>query len=162
MVVCKTCSDCNHTCLGYGEPSIHVRSKSDTASQRPTIASLSDGHVGSPRASRAVESNSPESTKVTIAKSPEVSKLWSSKDASPRVLKERQRSFEEESPASSKLADEIDSSRGCWACAYLGRLTGRTSQSFGNRTHVPYFRYFGPTAIVPGYKQMVRTFVILP
>ncbi|KLJ12090.1 hypothetical protein EMPG_12788 [Blastomyces silverae] len=24
-----------------------------------------------------------------------------------------------------------------------------------SQTHVPYFRYFGPTAIVPGYKQMV-------
>ena len=35
--------------------------------------------------------------------------------------------------------------------------TGRTSVSSSNRTHVPYFRYFGPTAIVPGFKQMVRT-----
>lgn len=33
---------------------------------------------------------------------------------------------------------------------------GRTSVSSSNRTHVPYFRYFGPTAIVPGFKQMVR------
>lgn len=34
--------------------------------------------------------------------------------------------------------------------------SGRTSVSSSNRTHVPYFRYFGPTAIVPGFKQMVR------
>lgn len=27
--------------------------------------------------------------------------------------------------------------------------------SSNSRTHVPYFRYFGPTAIVPGFKQMV-------
>jgi hypothetical protein len=33
---------------------------------------------------------------------------------------------------------------------------GRTSVSSSSRTHVPYFRYFGPTAIVPGFKQMVR------
>ncbi|KAJ5131433.1 uncharacterized protein N7515_007472 [Penicillium bovifimosum] len=31
----------------------------------------------------------------------------------------------------------------------------RTSIGSENRTHVPYFRYFGPTAIVPGFKQMV-------
>lgn len=37
-------------------------------------------------------------------------------------------------------------------------MTGRTSLSSINRTHVPYFRYFGPTAIVPGFKQMVRQF----
>ncbi|KAJ5493757.1 Transcription factor [Penicillium fimorum] len=33
--------------------------------------------------------------------------------------------------------------------------SGRTSVSSASRTHVPYFRYFGPTAIVPGFKQMV-------
>lgn len=32
---------------------------------------------------------------------------------------------------------------------------GRSSSSVSNRTQVPYFRYFGPTAIVPGFKQMV-------
>ena len=33
--------------------------------------------------------------------------------------------------------------------------SSRASVSSGSRTHVPYFRYFGPTAIVPGFKQMV-------
>jgi hypothetical protein len=37
----------------------------------------------------------------------------------------------------------------------LIRCLGRTSMSSNSRTHVPYFRYFGPTAIVPGFKQMV-------
>ncbi|KAM5440429.1 hypothetical protein McanCB21832_000537 [Microsporum canis] len=31
----------------------------------------------------------------------------------------------------------------------------RSALISSHRTHVPYFRYFGPTAIVPGYKQMV-------
>lgn len=35
-------------------------------------------------------------------------------------------------------------------------VIGRSSSSANNRTQVPYFRYFGPTAIVPGFKQMVR------
>jgi hypothetical protein len=39
---------------------------------------------------------------------------------------------------------------------FLRFRAGRTSVSSSNRTHVPYFRYFGPTAIVPGFKQMVR------
>ena len=38
---------------------------------------------------------------------------------------------------------------------FADAITGRTSLSSGHRTHVPYFRYFGPTAIVPGFKQMV-------
>lgn len=134
MTVCKTCSDCNHTCLGYDDPPTHIRSKSDTASQRPTISSLSEGQEATtPNASRAVESQSPDSTKASIAKSPQFSRLWDPKDASPRANKDPERALEGASPASS-----------------------RTSLSFGNRTHVPYFRYFGPTAIVPGYKQMVR------
>ena len=37
----------------------------------------------------------------------------------------------------------------------LSFYLGRTSMSSNSRTHVPYFRYFGPTAIVPGFKQMV-------
>lgn len=40
----------------------------------------------------------------------------------------------------------------------LIRCSGRTSMSSNSRTHVPYFRYFGPTAIVPGFKQMVGRF----
>lgn len=40
--------------------------------------------------------------------------------------------------------------------SYAYEFIGRTSLSSGHRTHVPYFRYFGPTAIVPGFKQMVR------
>ena len=38
---------------------------------------------------------------------------------------------------------------------YYRLYAGRSSVSASNRAHVPYFRYFGPTAIVPGFKQMV-------
>lgn len=36
------------------------------------------------------------------------------------------------------------------------RVSDRSSLGSTHRTHVPYFRYFGPTAIVPGFKQMVE------
>lgn len=34
-------------------------------------------------------------------------------------------------------------------------MTARSALISSHRTHAPYFRYFGPTAIVPGFKQMV-------
>ncbi len=34
-------------------------------------------------------------------------------------------------------------------------VTDHTTLGVNNRNRVPYFRYFGPTAIVPGFKQMV-------
>lgn len=57
----------------------------------------------------------------------------------------------DESPQSSK-------SRlfGTFDVSFLSYLTGPVSATSSNRTHVPYFRYFGRTAIVPGFKQMVR------
>lgn len=39
-------------------------------------------------------------------------------------------------------------------CSSVDRTS--TGSAAVPRTHVPYFRYFGPTAIVPGFKQMVR------
>ena len=92
--MCKTCADCNHTCLGYGEPTSHVRSKSDSASQRPTLSSLSDANEGtSPRDSHAIESNSPDSPKAAIAapdfpSSPNITREWNPKEVSPRTNKE--------------------------------------------------------------------------
>ena len=39
----------------------------------------------------------------------------------------------------------------------IGELTwtGNTTLTLSTRNRMPYFRYFGPTAIMPGFKQMV-------
>ncbi|KAL4809222.1 fungal-specific transcription factor domain-containing protein [Aspergillus unguis] len=145
--VCQTCADFNHKCLGYSEPSTHVRTQSDTAphtSTTPTQVNTADQAAS--RAPSGVESrptNSPRRTTVSTAvgsvgKSPEGSKLPKfegnspSRDTAAQTQRESEQQTTGESPESN-----------------------RTSVSSSSRTHVPYFRYFGPTAIVPGFKQMV-------
>ncbi|GKZ73588.1 hypothetical protein AnigIFM60653_008008 [Aspergillus niger] len=144
--VCKTCSDYNHICQGYSEPSAHARSQSDAASRTPTIAPLpTPGDATALRAARKAASRSPSSPRRTIVpitdgvdKPSEALKPLEPKeeplptDTSSRTTKEFEQPNNGASPESS-----------------------RTSLSSSARTHVPYFRYFGPTAIVPGFKQMV-------
>ncbi|PLB48925.1 hypothetical protein P170DRAFT_475257 [Aspergillus steynii IBT 23096] len=145
-VVCKTCSDYNHVCLGYNDPPTHARSQSDAASRTPTLPSVPGPvEAANSRGPVKVESRSPDSPqRATLPRGdgPEKltdgSRITDSKDASltrdtsTRTTKESEQQNAGESPESS-----------------------RTSLSSSSRTHVPYFRYFGPTAIVPGFKQMV-------
>ncbi|KAB8257228.1 fungal-specific transcription factor domain-containing protein [Aspergillus pseudonomiae] len=144
--VCKTCSDYNHVCLGYSEPTAHTRSQSDVASRTPAIPPLL-GPSDSSCTAVKVESRSPDSpSQVSIPPSddrpdkssgaPKPSELKDAslmRETSSKIPRDSEQHTVGESPESS-----------------------RTSLSSSARTHVPYFRYFGPTAIVPGFKQMVR------
>ncbi|CAI7611825.1 unnamed protein product [Penicillium manginii] len=128
--------------VNAAESTAHLRSQSDSASRAPPISSISNSNDPSQRSSRAVESCSPEPAPASgqhnkLEKSPQAlnrsdSKDASSRDTSARTNKEADAQLGGDSPESS-----------------------RTSMSSNSRTHVPYFRYFGPTAIVPGFKQMV-------
>ncbi|KGO74015.1 Transcription factor, fungi [Penicillium italicum] len=139
--VCKTCSDYKHVCLGYTESTAHLRTQSDSASRAPPRLSAPN-ELTSQNASRAIESSSPEPVPTTIpkaltdkptkTKAPGPKDVSSVRDTLSLANKELDTQTVGDSPAS-----------------------GRTSVSSGSRTHVPYFRYFGPTAIVPGFKQMV-------
>ncbi|OOQ87802.1 C6 transcription factor [Penicillium brasilianum] len=138
--VCKTCSDYKHVCLGYTDSTAHLRSQSDSAS-RSQAPPLTGSKEASQQVARAVESCSPEPPPTSVPrvkpdKSPQapkhLEKNVSSRDTSSHTHKESDLLGVGGSPES-----------------------GRTSVSSSNRTHVPYFRYFGPTAIVPGFKQMV-------
>ncbi|KAL1998634.1 hypothetical protein VTN02DRAFT_5862 [Thermoascus thermophilus] len=140
--VCKTCSNYGHTCLGYNEPpqlqsqaKTHSRNAATAASPARTVNA--DSH-----APRAVQSHSPETPRITLPssvpeKSPSAANVSESKvvaltkDTLSQANKERE-------PAAVESPE-----------------SGRTSLGSSHRTHVPYFRYFGPTAIVPGFKQMV-------
>ncbi|CAG8908690.1 unnamed protein product [Penicillium egyptiacum] len=137
--VCKTCSDYKHVCLGYTESTAHLRTQSDSASRAPPRLSAPN-ELTSQRAPRAVESSSPEPVPTTIPKAPAdkstKTKAPGSKDIS--------------GDTSSITNKELDTQ-----AVGDSPASGRTSVSSGSRTHVPYFRYFGPTAIVPGFKQMV-------
>ncbi|KAL2871907.1 putative C6 transcription factor [Aspergillus lucknowensis] len=145
--VCKTCSDYNHECLGYSEPATHVRAQSDTLSRTPTTPSLPTPNDSvALRGASETESRPSDSPRRetqpsavdNLGNSPEVPKPLKldgpspARDASVRTAREREQHTAGESPESN-----------------------RTSISSSGRTHVPYFRYFGPTAIVPGFKQMV-------
>ncbi|KAL4970387.1 putative C6 transcription factor [Aspergillus stella-maris] len=145
--VCKTCADFNYQCLGYSEPAGHARTQSDTASRTPNTTSLASSlEPSSSRVPSDVESRTPTSPKRNIlpaglgalGKSPEAPKSLKlegrspSRDMSSRANNENDQQATGESPESN-----------------------RTASSSSGRTHVPYFRYFGPTAIVPGFKQMV-------
>lgn len=84
----------------------------------------------------------------------------SSKDASSRIDTDAEQQAAEGSPDSGKWETSpcplLPSGPGPGSTDTYHRLyVGRSSVSASNRTHVPYFRYFGPTAIVPGFKQMV-------
>ncbi|KAJ5780049.1 Transcription factor [Penicillium paradoxum] len=141
--VCKTCSDYKHVCLGYTDSTAHLRTQSDSASRAPPRFSASDEPTAQ-HAARVVESSSPEPALAAIAmttatvdssirtKVPDSKDTPSLKDVSSRTTKQLETQAVGDSPES-----------------------GRTSISSASRTHVPYFRYFGPTAIVPGFKQMV-------
>ncbi|KAJ5642193.1 hypothetical protein N7490_006193 [Penicillium lividum] len=140
--VCKTCSDYKHVCLGYGESTAHQRSQSDSTSRMIPAPPLDSNDTNQRNERERADSYSPEPasaprplSKQIPNKSP-VSKTSDSKEAS----LSRDASARKESD-SHAAGDTPGSSR--------------TSLSSGNRTHVPYFRYFGPTAIVPGFKQMV-------
>ncbi|OJJ50065.1 hypothetical protein ASPZODRAFT_128670 [Penicilliopsis zonata CBS 506.65] len=143
--VCKTCSDCGQSCLGYNEPGgFHqqlLRTHSDVDSHPPTATVPREDHA-STSAPKIPQIRSPDTPQIVSPRAPAPSRLETAKPSSPlldivaippgRVKRELELQAAGESPESS-----------------------RTSLSSTNRTHVPYFRYFGPTAIVPGFKQMV-------
>ncbi|KAL1847470.1 hypothetical protein Plec18170_008583 [Paecilomyces lecythidis] len=139
--VCKTCSDYGHTCLGYNDPPSQPPADGPSQSagqQAPT------SHPETTKTRPRARSHSPSALKQTAQSS--------GQDKSPSLPEPAEsRSVpltKDVLPPASKDLDqpERDSPES---------TADRTSVSSSNRTHVPYFRYFGPTAIVPGFKQMV-------
>jgi hypothetical protein len=57
-LVCKTCLDYKHVCLGYSEPSTHVRTHSENASQTSSLTPLPSARERTN--SRTVKSQSPD------------------------------------------------------------------------------------------------------
>ncbi|KAF7716078.1 Nitrogen assimilation transcription factor [Penicillium ucsense] len=129
--VCKTCFENKHACLGYNDTPSHPRASADLAARSEAVPSGPQSKAQ--RQSTAAKSCSPEPNRI---KAPEGVPDRSSHTS--RVVST--------SPAN-KDVDAIDTGK--------SPESGRTSMSSSSCTHVPYFRYFGPTAIVPGFKQMV-------
>ncbi|KAG0158408.1 hypothetical protein PDIDSM_5922 [Penicillium digitatum] len=139
--VCKTCSDNNHVCLGYSDSTAHLRTQSDSASRAPPrLSALNES--ASQHASRAIDSSSPEPVPTTIHKGPTDKTANTQPPGSKDV---------------SAFGDICSLPNKGWDTQAVGDSPAsvRTSMSSESRTNVPYFRYFGPTAIVPGFKQMI-------
>ncbi|QGA15027.1 hypothetical protein EYB26_002683 [Talaromyces marneffei] len=140
--ICKTCSDCGHKCLGYNDPE---------KPEKPIV-------LGSPRNGQSQTtyaedgdedrslSHSPTTSRVSLAV-PVANNA--SKSPQPKTIK-----LEVPLPLTKDTLNKATREQDKLA-AVASPESSRTSLSSGHRTHVPYFRYFGPTAIVPGFKQMV-------
>ncbi|RDW90149.1 putative C6 transcription factor [Aspergillus mulundensis] len=149
--VCRTCIDYNHQCLGYDGPS-HVRAQSDTASHSSAAPSITNSVE--PTASRGPSKTNNRSleparqNKASIGDGTfgETSKVLEPFKTDGHCPPEG--SFLR--PTKESGTKEIEQQ-----AAGESPESNRTTTSSSGRTHVPYFRYFGPTAIVPGFKQMV-------
>ncbi|KAL0940428.1 pathway-specific nitrogen regulator [Colletotrichum truncatum] len=155
--VCSTCTKNGHTCLGYNEVNEKKTAGGATATKDPhqddeddeeddeelhhderrnwkadAAARNSSMHkAGGDAASRT-------SSEATAGHSPTFVRRLS--DNSPRDHDQRRPSH----PRTTSFSDDARSNQ------------SRSPVLHHTERHrVPYFRYFGPTAIVPGYKQMV-------
>ncbi|PGH15927.1 hypothetical protein AJ79_02094 [Helicocarpus griseus UAMH5409] len=128
---CKTCSDYGQNCLGYKDPP-------DLADSTPNIGQATKSDTASSKRDKA-KSTSPQL----------------SKSALPSNVHDKTPASHGRKPASTPR-DQPPGQNGHGDSAIVDSPeSGRSSLLGSNHTHVPYFRYFGPTAIVPGYKQMV-------
>jgi hypothetical protein len=123
--ICGTCTQNNHECAGYGDDT----SPTDTTK---------NGKKAAARAS--FSGNAPAAT--------------IKQEGAPKPSQASE-------PSSVAQTPQHDGDNGMLS-ACLGRnratrltATGRASLTLSTRNRMPYFRYFGPTAIMPGFKQMV-------
>ncbi|KAH1597341.1 hypothetical protein KXX21_008794 [Aspergillus fumigatus] len=148
---CRTCRkrkircsgeqpDYKHVCLGYSEPLTHARTHSENASQTPGLTPLpSANERPNPR---TVKSQSPDGPLQYDQSAGGGLDRKVDHTSSQDALVSRE-------PPLSNIRESEHHTTGA------SPESSRTSLSSSHRTHVPYFRYFGPTAIVPGFKQMV-------
>ncbi|EGE05929.1 C6 transcription factor [Trichophyton equinum CBS 127.97] len=162
--VCKTCTDYGHTCLGYSDP----------ASAQPAASSSSTttaAAVAAPATRPAAQSDvkgkeaagKPDGPKEK-AKEPEM--LGRSVPGSQYgCLRAETNCRCDQSSADSQREIHVEDMRQAISSPREHQerrfmlmeyyCIAQSALISSHRTHVPYFRYFGPTAIVPGFKQMV-------
>ncbi|GAM42653.1 hypothetical protein TCE0_044r16829 [Talaromyces pinophilus] len=146
--VCKTCSDCGHKCLGYNDPDKPEKSTvpGSTKNELSQTAYADDGDDDRPL------SQSPTTPRVSLAV-PAAPAPNTTKSPQPKTIK-----LEAPIPLTKDTLNKATREQDRLAVV-ASPESSRTSLSSGHRTHVPYFRYFGPTAIVPGFKQMRSRFM---
>ncbi|EEP82198.1 conserved hypothetical protein [Uncinocarpus reesii 1704] len=143
--VCKTCSDHKYPCLGYNE-------SANLPATGPQSSPPGDGlgNQGHEASNRRDSTERPRSSPlIPIPGSSQTSPEASTPKETPNPQGPREQS------------QTLKASESPGSILHTGRpdrmliLEGHSALISSRRTHVPYFRYFGPTAIVPGFKQMV-------
>ncbi|KAI1135817.1 fungal-specific transcription factor domain-containing protein [Hypoxylon sp. FL0543] len=165
---CSTCTKNGHVCLGYTD-GIEKTSKKDSSRGL-------DGSQFDPDEDDYVDDDPDLDRKQWKSSKPEV-KQFDITDDSPKStrrmsepaqdptktdipLKSENMDWEEPSsqptPRPEPLRRPINPRNPSFSTEGGHSETGHSPIQYHNESHrVPYFRYFGPTAIVPGFKQMV-------
>jgi Fungal specific transcription factor domain/Fungal Zn(2)-Cys(6) binuclear cluster domain len=130
---CKTCTDNGHSCVGYA----------DGPQRKPTVDGKPGGDDGGDDESRSSASSPRKNSQ------PDVRDARYASQHGPSTLGLKQQcSGDSSSPVRSATREDAGDTR--------SPGSNHTASSMASARHrVPYFRYFGPTAIVPGFKQMV-------
>ncbi|EFR04048.1 pathway-specific nitrogen regulator [Nannizzia gypsea CBS 118893] len=146
--VCKTCTDYGHTCLGYSEPATAqpAASSSSSSNTRPAATTLPAAQLdgkGKEPAEKPIGQREKKNEPEALGRSAPV----------PSTDAREQRQTAEATDQAQDTRREIRVED--IAPAISSPESTRSALISSHRTHVPYFRYFGPTAIVPGFKQMI-------
>ncbi|KAJ4408948.1 hypothetical protein N0V82_009571 [Gnomoniopsis sp. IMI 355080] len=168
---CSTCEKNGHQCLGYPDHSpekpkheslnIHVKVESDRSIHRssfaePTDEEIDDGLDHDEGRHSKLQKERPKREPVSSGFDRRDSR---STTIGPAVAQARKESndWDVESPTSQPTSGRPISTDGKVSISEDGRSPSEPSpvQHHPHSHKVPYFRYFGPTAIVPGLKQMV-------
>ncbi|KAL2075843.1 hypothetical protein VTL71DRAFT_786 [Oculimacula yallundae] len=160
--LCSTCTDNGHDCMGYAEgPEANMkreRKGSDNGSRKDQEEEDEEEEDN-----RGPDGNS--------SRKDSGHTQWTfqgSKGASPtsRRADPKEQNYSNYNPDPSKRQDTRDGSKGTGSfkdyrdgAVFSDEAQSPRAERSPPRPHenhrVPYFRYFGPTAIVPGFKQMV-------
>ncbi|EXJ83372.1 hypothetical protein A1O1_06994 [Capronia coronata CBS 617.96] len=126
--VCTTCTESGHTCSGYAER---------------TPRKVAEGERGE---DDAREEEQEELSSTTPRKHPK----------NVGGLPRSQPKPERQNPTDGSTGTNVLVDYKVENADIISPASNKTASSLtGSRNSVPYFRYFGPTAIVPGFKQMV-------
>ncbi|KAF3481217.1 pathway-specific nitrogen regulator [Arthroderma uncinatum] len=144
--VCKTCTDYGHTCLGYSEPANSQPAATSSHTTRTAAQSDEKEKGNAEKLPSQKQKNSPEAFGRNLP--------------GPNTETREQKQIPEAADRAQELRREIAQDDIAPAGITSPEST-RSALLSSHRTHVPYFRYFGPTAIVPGYKQMDGLFQVV-
>jgi hypothetical protein len=130
--VCGTCQQNRHECAGYGDDNGSMSADPNRDTKKP--ARRESNVASTPPVRKLEQPIDPQLTRPVLAH--HASTLSQTSD------------FSIANPSPKREEDMTAST------ASMGS-TASTGLTLSTRNRMPYFRYFGPTAIVPGFRQMV-------